>query len=128
MLEQRTWLAARSPVQRRVDPTSRKEEQNRVSTGLWVYALEDVRPILQPVQELSREIARLGMLAMGFGLFIILAMWWMTIRSWNRARTRLNRVLLPSLSRRSVAAPSHLGPTMDVVESAPKTEANDSKN
>jgi serine/threonine protein kinase len=124
--DQRTWLAARSPVQRRVDPTNRKEELNRTSTGLWVFALEDADPILQPVRELSREIARLGMLAMGFGLCIILGMWWMTIRSWNRARNRLNRVLLPSSNRRSSTNPSRVSSTEDAANLDQKTDANDS--
>lgn len=120
--KQRTWLAARSPVQRRVDPTNRKTELNRVSTGLWVFALEDVDPILQPVHALSKEIARLGLLAMGFGLFIILGMWWMTIRSWNRARNRLNRVLVPSSGRRSITDISRRGPTLDAESTEQKTE------
>ena len=55
--------------------------------------------MLQPVRDLSSEIARLGMLAVGFALSIILGMWWMTIRSWNRSRSRLTKALLPRTYR-----------------------------
>ena len=95
----RIWLAARSPVQRRLDLSRKSEGSKRTSTGLWVFALEDAEPVLQPVRDLSSEIARLGMLAVGFALSIILGMWWMTIRSWNRSRSRLTKALLPRTYR-----------------------------
>ena len=41
----RLWLAARSPVQRRLELSRKSEGSKRTSPGHWVFALEDAEPV-----------------------------------------------------------------------------------
>ncbi len=116
------WIAAAEPVTRLDAEVSLVQEDGgrgvaggvathrRVPTGLFVLAAEDYSSVIQPVNNLTRQLIWLGLAAIGFFLVVAVGMWLFVLRLLAASKDRLGRVF-------SWAAGSDVTPARDRFDS-----------
>ena len=104
----RMWIAAAEPVTRLSGAEMQSgtnsarrgaddvDRENRVATGLFVLAAEDYSSVIQPVNDLTRQLTWMGLAAIGFFLVVAVGMWLFVLRLLAESRDRLGRVFSTS--------------------------------
>jgi hypothetical protein len=82
---------------------SNPSTMDRQQSGLYVLAVEDYRSVLEPADQLSQRLTRLGLMASLFLLAFATAMWLLVMRMIRESRLRLTRSFSPSAESNSMA-------------------------
>ncbi|MCH2182170.1 MAG: protein kinase [Mariniblastus sp.] len=108
----RMWIAAAEPVTRLGDfedaaaagqsGAGESDSAARVATGMYVLAAEDYSSVIQPVDDLTRQLTWLGLAAVGFFLVVAVGMWLFVMRLLAESRSRLGRVHRPVAGQSSL--------------------------
>ncbi|MEE2825782.1 MAG: serine/threonine-protein kinase [Planctomycetota bacterium] len=99
------WIAAAEPVTRLNDFAGSADSGSlssvgfdsgdRVPTGMYVLAAEDYHSVIQPVNDLTRQLSWLGLAAVGFFVVVAVGMWLFVMRLLAGARGGVERVDVP---------------------------------
>jgi len=99
------WIAAAEPVTRMNDFAGSTgsgsldvdgfDSADRVPTGMYVLAAEDYHSVIQPVNDLTRQLSWLGLAAIGFFVVVAVGMWLFVMRLLAGTRGRLERFDVP---------------------------------